>query len=428
MTRVHLTTTRPEQPIGLDTLLWTRPTSESSFHTSLVPSAAPLGPMSDQALGLLRTAVAVYLADRTTPRDAREGNRWRRQIDLIVDVPDPDAMDTVADQLTDVLEFLTDDDWSLTYKADRTPPRTNSVPELPVVSLFSGGIDSLCGVLLAARTGPPPHLVAHWDNGVASDTQKTVGAMAKRMLGVPLTWNRIRLSRAARQRGSNLSFGKEPTSRSRSLLFLALGVAAAEPRHAELWIPENGYVSLNIPLAPERRGAHSTRTTHPRVLDGIRDVLAELGIDVALVTPFAAQTKGEVMIDAAKHHDIGDLERLFAETHSCAKSNVQWERVPPRTHCGVCFACLVRRGGFIKAGITDNTPYIEVMKRNTPMQRTAWLGSGRRLDVDAVRYGAMRGFDAGDVLATGLPATTNIADAVDLARRGLAELAAVQIP
>ena len=122
--------------------------------------------------------------------------------------------------------------------------------------MFSGGIDSLCGVLLAARTVAVPHLVAHWDTSVASGTQHVVGGMVSRLLGTTLTWNRVRIGRAARQQGTGERFGKEPTSRSRSILFLALGVAAAEAWRSELRIPENGYVSLNIPLAPECRGAH----------------------------------------------------------------------------------------------------------------------------------------------------------------------------
>jgi hypothetical protein len=402
--------------------------AESSFQTSLAPNAAELGTKSPAALGLVRTAIAVYLADRITPRDALQGNKWRREIELTVDVPDPGPLQAVIPQMVDLLGFLTDDDWSLTYRPDGTELRPRSFKPTPVVSLFSGGIDSLCGVLLAARSLPqPPHLVAHWDTSVASDTQKVVIRMASRMLGAKFTWNRVRVGRATRQRSTGQRFGQEPTSRSRSLMFLALGIAAAEAREAELWIPENGYVSLNIPLAPERRGAHSTRTTHPRVLDALRGILTDLGIATALRNPFEGQTKGEIMREAATHHDHDDIVRLFAETHSCAKSNVQWERVPPRTHCGVCFACLVRRGGFIAAGIEDKTPYIEEMMRGTA-RRADWLGKGRRSDIDAVRYAAARGFDAGDVLATGLPSTASIDEAVDLARRGLAELASVQIP
>lgn len=427
MSRIHLTTDRRRAPVPLETVLWTKPLTESSFHTSIDPSASRLGPASDVALGLLRTAVAVYLADRVTPRGAGSGNKWRREIELVVDVPDPDAMRPAESQLVDLLGFLTDDDWSLEFRADRTPARKGSVEEVPVVSLFSGGIDSLCGLLLAARTIAPPHLVAHWDTPVASSTQKLVGGRASKLLGVKLTWNQVRIGRAARQRGTGERFGAEPTSRSRSLMFLALGIAAAEARGAELWIPENGYVSLNLPLAPERRGALSTRTTHPRVLDGVRAVLVTLGIRTPIRNPFEDRTKGEIMSDAAANHPPGPIASLFAETHSCAKSNIQWERVPPRTHCGVCFACLVRRGGFLAAGIPDATPYLEEMLRGTA-RRAAWLGRVRRLDIDAIRYAAARGIEPLDLLAAGLPSGYPLDSAADLARRGLDELAAVTIP
>jgi hypothetical protein len=54
---------------------------------------------------------------------------------------------------------------------------------------------------------------------------------------------------------------REPSYRSRSLMFIALGTYfASRYNDTELIIPENGTISLNHPLSASRRGSLSTRT------------------------------------------------------------------------------------------------------------------------------------------------------------------------
>jgi hypothetical protein len=60
--------------------------------------------------------------------------------------------------------------------------------------------------------------------------------------------------------------------------------------------------------------------------------------------------------------------------------------------------------------------------------RAGWLTDKRRQTVEAVRYRLRRGYGPADVLALGLPARIRTADALDLVRRGLAELESVDIP
>ena len=75
-------------------------------------------------------------------------------------------------------------------------------------------------------------------------------------------------------------------------------------RGKRLVIPENGFMSLNPPLLPERRGALSTRTTHPSFLAQLREVLDVVGIDVELDVPFAALTKGETFRLVPGEHTV----------------------------------------------------------------------------------------------------------------------------
>lgn len=82
-------------------------------------------------------------------------------------------------------------------------------------------------------------------------------------------------------------------SRTCTLLFQSLGLAvvSAEPA-APLWIAENGYAALNPPLVGERRGALSTRTTHPLVLSRVREALRALGGQAEFENPVTAMTEG----------------------------------------------------------------------------------------------------------------------------------------
>jgi hypothetical protein len=67
--------------------------------------------------------------------------------------------------------------------------------------------------------------------------------------------------------------------RSRSLLFFALGtaVAAALGEAVPLRVPENGLVSLNVPLTGTRLSSLSTRTTHPYFMERLAACVAALG-------------------------------------------------------------------------------------------------------------------------------------------------------
>ena len=88
----------------------------------------------------------------------------------------------------------------------------------------------------------------------------------------------------------------EPSLRSRSIVFIGLGIYAASEVGAEipLLAPENGTIALNLPLTPSRSGSCSTRTMHPFYLDTLRSVLNDLGLKNSLTNPLGLKTgKGE---------------------------------------------------------------------------------------------------------------------------------------
>jgi len=406
--------------------LW-RPVGEpSSFHTTLSPRSEEIGPVPEASAELLRLAALVYLVDRTASRP----RSWVRELELLVPVFDPDRWAPIADQVNGALALLTGDDWHVEFEARRSPARRRVqrlIEPAERVSLFSGGADSLCGLLVSLSDGVEPHLVSHWDWTIVGGTQNKLVDLVEGEFGVTLSRDATRLGRRTRQIWTHVNFPKERTSRSRSILFIALGLAAAALRDAELWIPENGFASLNLPLAPERRGALSTRTTHPQFIDELQSIVSAVGIGVTMVNPFESITKAQIFRRVADLYGDDVAARIISASHSCGRPGAHWEGFDPGAQCGVCFGCLVRRAAFIASGLDDGTFYIEEHLRGDAARRSAWI-ENRRQDAAAVEYRAQRPYTLADVLAASLPARIDPESALDLATRGASELDRLDIP
>jgi len=189
-------------------------------------------------------------------------------------------------------------------------------------------------------------------------------------------------------------------------------------------VAENGYAALNPPLAGERRGALSTRTTHPVVFDQLQRLIGTVGGHGALSNPFSAATKGEMYAEVAAILGRDAGAKLLSMSHSCA--HVRWAMgtgYPPDTQCGVCFGCLVRRSAFLAAGLDDQTTYLHTAIARD--QQPARLRNAARQEILTVRYAGSRGVSAADLLSAGLPADVSLEEALNVAARGLSELAAV---
>ena len=258
------------------TFYW--PTGASgSFVSTCGPLLGDLGPVAAPNIDFVRVAAAVFAADRSTPRQGG-GSDWnRRDIRLTVPVCAPDRWHSVSEELESLLGLLTGDTWGVCFAASPTLEEqvASFVPGAERVVLLSGGADSAIGALRSRReVGQGGHiLVSHVGATSIAPTQRRVAsAVGELAPGVSQEHLQIRFSRKTRQ-ANGAPFPNEPSSRSRSLLFLAFGLAVASRDGLPLWIPENGFTSLNPPLGPERRGSLSTRTTHPAFLEGLATIL-----------------------------------------------------------------------------------------------------------------------------------------------------------
>jgi 7-cyano-7-deazaguanine synthase in queuosine biosynthesis len=400
----------------------------SSFTTGLDPNLSSLGTVPSLSIDLVRIAVAVYAADRSTKR-AGGGSSWnQRQIQIEIPVSDATRWTQVAHELASVIGFLTGDQWTLQFNEEQAPigtPDTGEASSPKRVVLLSGGADSAVGALVSRSdlTRNEQHiLLSHFSSRALSPIQRTIAEGAEQLLPGPVQQHvQIHLSRH-RHRLDKTKYPNEPSSRSRSLLFLALGLAIASIDGVPLWIPENGFASLNPPLGPERRGSVSTRTTHPAFLGGLADVLRGVGAHSLIENPFAGSTKGEMFKRAADLVGADRASAFLSGTNSCAHTGQRSFKISPTQACGVCFGCTVRRAAFTASGMEDATTYISP---GSDAKLRAWLDD--QSVEPAVRSFVKRGVRQRDLIALGLPTSYPLSHALDLCQRGVNELAGLQL-
>ena len=125
---------------------------------------------------LLRFAAGVYCADRVVLRRTSP-DAWTRDLGIAVPVTDSCAWRQAP--WPAALDFLTGDRWALhPNTASAAQPTAGAGLPVDAVSLFSGGLDSLCGVidLLERTPGMRLLLVAHHEGGKASTAQRALHA------------------------------------------------------------------------------------------------------------------------------------------------------------------------------------------------------------------------------------------------------------
>jgi hypothetical protein len=300
-------------------------------------------------------ALAVAAADNSlTRKNSADG--WTRQIDLTVHLCNPNIWEPVKLKFEKTLKFLTGDFWSLTFKDDGVnPPRARRLEQFDCdcVSLLSGGVDSLAGAIDIITDNYKPIFISQVVRGDAK-TQRDY-AERVRPESPHFQWSHKIHPPQGESEGS---------TRGRSIIFFAFAALAASAIENQpgppinICVPENGFISLNIPLNSGRMGSFSTKTTHPVYLKGIQNIWSEVGINLNLIMPYQFKTKGEVLAEC-KNQQL--LKELVFQSVSCGKY-----RVYKMQHCGRCVPCLVRRAAFHHWGEVDETSggyYSEQLER-----------------------------------------------------------------
>lgn len=313
-----------------------------------------------EAIDLFLLGAAVYCIDKTARRDTT-ADVWTRELSVELPVAEADAWSSARWSAT--LDFLTGDRWTVTpYSECRSPldgvryvpDYVTPVADVDAISLFSGGLDSLTGVidLLEEDADRRLCLVSHNEGDQASTAQKQLVAALRNHYGEDrLEVRRLFLRPAPASAGQArpLTDGRETTTRARSMLFLAAGLALAASVGPEVpvFIPENGFIGINVPLTRARSGSYSTRTTHPQFLSLLRMAADAVGVRNPILNPFRLKTKGEILAES-RNPDL--LRSLAPNSISCSHPEAARYAERQQGNCGYCFPCLIRRSSMAHVG------------------------------------------------------------------------------
>jgi hypothetical protein len=342
---------------------------------------------------LLVLATAIFTADTRFRRDAGDDG-WTRRITVSIPSHHPATWTAAQPTLERALRFLTGDLWTLHFRHSNVAfgfsdeIARDATPHGSRVALFSGGLDSFVGALDIVGQREPLVLVSHYTDGSASVPQETAFS---HVLAAKDEEQFVSKLQAWIVAPNNIfGNGNDDRQRSRSFLFIALGVLVAEALGtAELLVPENGLISLNVPLTDLRVGSYSTRTTHPHYMSLLSESIAAVGIAVALRNPYQFKTKGEMLAECGQQDG---LMQASSDTMSCAhptSSRWRYKGAPSFVHCGRCTACLIRRAAFHRAFGNDVTTYFLQDLLSKELRSDQADGQ----DIRAVRMAARRVID-----------------------------------
>ncbi|MEC1564073.1 Qat anti-phage system QueC-like protein QatC [Bacillus velezensis] len=312
---------------------------------------------------LLMVGIAVFTADKKIPRKTAEDG-WSRDINLNIPVLQYEKWESVKSLLVETLSFLSGDNWNISFyttnerfRGDKVNKKYNikNATSYDCVSLFSGGLDSFCGALTLLNNKRNPLFVGFKEYNLLLRRQlELIGSIKEHYSHSNMDFVQFNVSpRRPTNTTKDMIFG-ESTSRSRSFLFItgAIAVASAIGKKAPVYIPENGFIGINVPLTQSRSGSCSTRTTHPYFIKGVNELLKKLGIEHQVENFYSAMSKGEIIVE---HKDNDVFKTMYKETLSCSHPcQARYDGESPPLNCGYCYPCLIRKASLIANGFVDD--------------------------------------------------------------------------
>ena len=417
---------------GLAQVIVDVPALELSVNLDLPfnPIYSRCGIPDDTTLDLLLVASLCYVIDKSVSRSKTAADFWTRNLNVEIPVSEPKKWQKVNTDLNQTLGFLTGDVWELSFrkrdeklfKKPQPKKRRKSLPptiqEIDAVCLFSGGVDSLIGAidLLENNSLKGIHLIGHYDAPGAKKAQNDLFNKIALKYPQKVELLQVRVSHKS-------SRANENTLRSRSFVFIALGlyVTRAVSEETPLYMPENGFIAMNIPLTPSRAGSCSTRTMHPYYLDKVRVVLDKLGIKNPIVNPLELKTKGECISECS---NLKFFSSLINESVSCShptKRQIWIRRDSSVKNCGYCVPCLIRRSAFHKSNLDSADYYgIDVCAGEINLGDRRDSANDFRAMLDALKSGKTAVDFQRDIMAVAF--VDRLRERSQMIERGLAEV------
>lgn len=314
-----------------------------------------------EALDLFYISLMVYFADRKVLRTDYIDN-WTRGFKLYIPVLNLEKWNQNKQLLEKMISYLSGDIWKFEFRTrslnkietkisttiDKKYKDKKFNPD--AFCMLSGGLDSFIGAIDLLTHNRNIGFVGHYGGGKGvKPFQDKINELLKIEYGV--SGNQFFNFHAAPLKGI------EDSTRTRSFLFFAHAIILASccRKNIDLYIPENGLISLNIPLTNARLGSSSTRTTHPYYMKLLQTLLNNMGVKIVLKNPYQFSTKGEMMINCLNKEFI--LEN-YKFTMSCSHPDQgRYKKESEPLHCGTCLPCTIRRASILKAFNEDKSYY-----------------------------------------------------------------------
>jgi 7-cyano-7-deazaguanine synthase in queuosine biosynthesis len=331
-----------------------------------------------RAIDLLYISYAVFAADRLSLRKNAK-DAWRREFKLYVPLINADLFIKSVGLLQKMLSFLTGDQWEFYFrKRDLTEQekldkktinekkyKKGECKGYDRICMFSGGLDSFVGAIdiLERKDNLKTLFVSHYGGG--KGTKEYQDYLKDRFCDTYHLEERDFCQFYAKVVG-----GLEDTTRSRSFMFFshAVALASAQGKSIDLFIPENGLISLNIPSTYSRIGTSSTRTTHPYYMKLFQRLIDELGLSIHFQNPYQFKTKGEMLVECRNQEF---MRKNLIHTMSCSHPDLgRMHSEKEARHCGYCLPCVIRQAAILRAGIEDPTSYRDRLFKSGPNEQT----------------------------------------------------------
>ena len=320
-------------------------------------------------LDLLQIGAYVFCGDRMAnrgERDSLNNNAWARSFEFHIPVMDIEFwnQERTKQALNEALSFMTGDrNFKFVFTATDKNPAEKANKQFSLFStahselssaentdimLFSGGLDSLAGVVQRLNEYPERSLcvVSHKSNKSVTHTQDALLGNINERYG-----NRVKKYGFECCNHNGLK-SKDETQRTRMFLFSAIAFSLCNyyGKHS-FYVYENGITSMNLPKQADVINARASRTTHPKTLGLLRKFYKLLDPSFEIIAPYYNQTKAEIMGVFIRFNE----KHLIASSVSCSSSRTKPGQVP---HCGCCSQCIDRKFSLYAAGLDEfDAPY-----------------------------------------------------------------------
>jgi len=395
-----------------------RPNSPWRMRQDILDKLINNKKITASAHDLLILAMAVSAADRCIERKFAE-DAWQREITIHLPVSSPELWEGSSGLLEKTLSFLSGDNWHFLFRKSQFQihiQQTHIEPD--EICLFSGGADSLVGAIDLLSGEKSVSFIGHYGGGVTHKFQDDLKAELEKSYPGLCNFN-FHYIEPPNINGCTY----ESSTRARSFLFLSLATTygSTSQNGVNLYVPENGLISLNVPLTESRTGSLSTKTTHPYFIRLYNELIKNIGLNVNLIAPYKFKTKGQMFLECKNQALLKDIAK---KSMSCSHpEQARWEKESPGSHCGRCLPCLVRRAAFLKAGITDSNYIVDVLT-DLPKADTDGGSDYRVIMMGLTRFKLRTPYsDLFNVASTGPIASEEISNFVDVYRRGMDEIA-----